>query len=88
MVRELAMWLLIGVAVSQAVDYFRQPVLPQNFASAALQTLDGKPVDLIAMSAAGVRLGYLVWRMPLHHAIRIGTCRRGRQRDVGCTALR
>ena len=28
--RELAVWLLIGAAVSLAVDYFRQPALPQN----------------------------------------------------------
>ncbi|WP_336666094.1 protein disulfide oxidoreductase [Enterobacter mori] len=60
LVRELAMWLLIGVAVSLAVDYFRQPDLPQNFASAALQTLDDRPVDLIAMSEERPLLVY-VW---------------------------
>lgn len=40
--RELAVWLLIGAAVSLAVDYFRQPALPQNFGATSLQTLDGK----------------------------------------------
>lgn len=60
LVRELAMWLLIGVAVSLAVDYFRQPALPQNFASTTLQTLDGQPVDLIAMSEERPLLVY-VW---------------------------
>ncbi|WP_413815241.1 protein disulfide oxidoreductase [Enterobacter pasteurii] len=54
------MWLLIGVAVSLAVDYFRQPALPQNFASTTLQTLDGQPVDLIAMSEERPLLVY-VW---------------------------
>ncbi|MCC4944267.1 protein disulfide oxidoreductase, partial [Klebsiella pneumoniae] len=36
--RELAVWLLIGAAVSLAVDYFRQPALPQNFSATSLQT--------------------------------------------------
>ncbi|MBE3468576.1 protein disulfide oxidoreductase [Enterobacter cloacae complex sp. P15RS] len=60
LLRELAVWLLIGVAVSLAVDYFRQPALPQNFASTTLQTLDGGTVDLIAMSEERPLLVY-VW---------------------------
>ncbi len=36
------MWLLIGAAVSLAVDYFRQPALPQNFSATSLQSLDGR----------------------------------------------
>lgn len=60
LVRELGLWLSIGVAVSLAVDYFRQPALPQNFASSTLQTLDGQPVDLVAMSAERPLLVY-VW---------------------------
>ncbi|WP_395677642.1 protein disulfide oxidoreductase [Enterobacter sp.] len=38
LLRELALWLTIGVVVSIAVDYFRQPALPQNFSATALQT--------------------------------------------------
>ncbi|MDU2478548.1 MAG: redoxin domain-containing protein [Klebsiella sp.] len=34
--RELAVWLLIGAAVSLAVDYFRQPALPQNVSATSL----------------------------------------------------
>lgn len=60
LLRELAVWLLIGVAVSLAVDYFRQPALPQNFASTTLHTLDGETVDLIAMSEERPLLVY-VW---------------------------
>ena len=60
LVRELALWLLIGVAVSVAVDYFRQPALPQNFSATTLHTLDGEPVDLAAMSAERPLLVY-VW---------------------------
>ena len=60
LLRELILWLLIGVAVSLAVDYFRQPALPQNFASTTLHTLDGQPVDLIAMSEERPLLVY-VW---------------------------
>ncbi|WP_368542950.1 protein disulfide oxidoreductase [Enterobacter soli] len=60
LLRELAVWLLIGAAVSLAVDYFRQPALPQNFASSTLHTLDGQPVDLIAMSEERPLLVY-VW---------------------------
>ena len=60
LLRELAVWLLIGVAVSLAVDYFRQPALPQNFSATALHTLDGQPVDLIAMSKERPLLVY-VW---------------------------
>lgn len=60
LLRELILWLLIGVAVSLAVDYFRQPALPQNFASTTLHTLDGQSVDLIAMSEERPLLVY-VW---------------------------
>ena len=60
LLRELGVWLLIGVAVSLAVDYFRQPALPQNFSATALHTLDGQPVDLIAMSKERPLLVY-VW---------------------------
>jgi thiol-disulfide isomerase/thioredoxin len=58
--RELAMWLLIGAAVSLAVDYFRQPALPQNFSATPLQTLDGMTLDLNAMSQQKPLLLY-VW---------------------------
>ena len=60
LVRELALWLLIGVAVSVAVDYFRQPALPQNFSATTLHTLDGEPVNLAAMSEERPLLVY-VW---------------------------
>lgn len=60
LLRELGVWLLIGVAVSLAVDSFRQPALPQNFSATALHTLDGQPVDLIAMSKERPLLVY-VW---------------------------
>ncbi|WP_445663413.1 protein disulfide oxidoreductase [Enterobacter soli] len=60
LLRELVLWLSIGVAVSIAVDYFRQPALPQNFSATALQTLDGEPVDLAAMSRDRPLLVY-VW---------------------------
>lgn len=58
--RELAVWLLIGAAVSLAVDYFRQPALPQNFSATSLQTLDGRTLDLNAMSQQKPLLLY-VW---------------------------
>jgi hypothetical protein len=48
--RELAMWLLIGAAVSLAVDYFRQPALPQNFTPHRCRRSTGNVVDLHAMS--------------------------------------
>ena len=60
LLRELVLWLSIGIAVSIAVDYFRQPALSQNFSATALQTLDGEPVDLIAMSKERPLLVY-VW---------------------------
>ncbi len=62
------MWLLIGAAVSPAVDYFRQPALPQNFSATSLQTLDGRTLDLNAMSQQKPLLLY-VW------ATRCGVCR-------------
>ncbi|HBQ7531055.1 TPA: protein disulfide oxidoreductase, partial [Klebsiella pneumoniae] len=58
--RELAVWLLIGAAVSLAVDYFRQPALPQNFSATSLQTLDARTLDLNAMSQQKPLLLY-VW---------------------------
>ena len=58
--RELAVWLLIGAAVSLAVDYFRQPALPQNVSATSLQTLDGRTLDLNAMSQQKPLLLY-VW---------------------------
>lgn len=57
---ELTVWLLIGVAVSLAVDYYRQPALPQNFSATRLHTLDGETVDLAAMSEGRPLLVY-VW---------------------------
>ena len=51
--REGIVLLLIGVAISLAVDYVRKPALPQNFTSTPLQTLDGRTVDLAAMSHVG-----------------------------------
>jgi len=60
LLRELAVWLLIGVAVSLAVDYYRQPALPQNFSATRLHTLDGETVDLAAMSEERPLLVY-VW---------------------------
>lgn len=71
--RQILTWLLIVAAVSLAVDYLRKPALPQNFSSTPLQTLDGRTVDLAAMSherpLAAVRLGDLVQRMPLYHPV-------------------
>ena len=58
--RELAVWLLIGAAVSPAVDYFRQPALPQNVSATSLQTLDGRTLDLNAISQQKPLLLY-VW---------------------------
>ena len=58
--RELAVWLLIGAAVSLAVDYFRQPALPQNVSATSLQTLDGRTLDLHAISQQKPLLLY-VW---------------------------
>ena len=58
--RELAVWLLIGAAVSLAVDYFRQPALPQNVSATSLHALDGRTVDLNAMSQQKPLLLY-VW---------------------------
>lgn len=58
--RELAVWLLIGAAVSLAVDYFRQPALPQNVSATSLQTLDGRTLDLNAISQQKPLLLY-VW---------------------------
>ncbi|PLO78229.1 protein disulfide oxidoreductase, partial [Klebsiella quasipneumoniae] len=58
--RELAVWLLIGAAVGLAVDYFRQPALPQNVSATSLHTLDGRAVDLNAMSQQKPLLLY-VW---------------------------
>ncbi|EPY1555050.1 protein disulfide oxidoreductase [Klebsiella quasipneumoniae] len=57
---ELAVWLLIGAAVGLAVDYFRQPALPQNVSATSLHTLDGRAVDLNAMSQQKPLLLY-VW---------------------------
>ena len=54
------MWLLIGAAVSPAVDYFRQPALPQNVSATSLQTLDGRTLDLNAISQQKPLLLY-VW---------------------------
>lgn len=60
LLRELTVWLLIGVAVSLAVDYYRQPALPQNFSATRLHNLDGETVDLAAMSEERPLLVY-VW---------------------------
>jgi thiol-disulfide isomerase/thioredoxin len=84
------LWLSIGVAVSIAVDYFRQPALPQNFSATALQTLDGEPVDLAAMSRDRPLLVYVwaTWCGVCRYTTRGGdACRRGRQRNVRCAAL-
>ncbi|WP_265671595.1 protein disulfide oxidoreductase [Klebsiella grimontii] len=58
--RQILIWLLIVAAVSLAVDYLRKPALPQNFSSTPLQTLDGRTVDLAAMSHERPLLLY-VW---------------------------
>lgn len=58
--RQILIWLLIVAAVSLAVDYLRRPALPQNFSSMPLQTLDGRTVDLAAMSHERPLLLY-VW---------------------------
>lgn len=60
LLRELTVWLLIGVAVSLAVDDYRQPALPQNFSATRLHNLDGETVDLAAMSEERPLLVY-VW---------------------------
>ena len=80
--RELAVWLLIGAAVSPAVDYFRQPALPQNVSATSLQTLDGRTLDLNAISQQKPLLLY-VWAtvrsLSLYHAVGGIACRRRRQ---------
>lgn len=48
LLRELGVWLLIGVAVSLAVDYFRQPALPQNFSATALHILDATSPSILS----------------------------------------
>ncbi|MEM0654249.1 protein disulfide oxidoreductase [Klebsiella huaxiensis] len=58
--REGIVLLLIGVGISLAVDYIRKPALPQNFTSTPLQTLDGRTIDLAAMSHERPLLLY-VW---------------------------
>ena len=58
--RQILIWLLIVAAVSLAVDYLRRPALPQNFSSTPLQTLDGRTVDLAALSHERPLLLY-VW---------------------------
>lgn len=58
--RQLLTWILIVAAVSLTVDYLRRPALPQNFSSMPLQTLDGRTVDLAAMSQERPLLLY-VW---------------------------
>lgn len=89
--RQILIWLLIVAAVSLAVDYLRRPALPQNFSSMPLQTLDGRTVDLAAMSHERPLLLY-VW------ATWCGVCRyttvggrfsqRWRQCDDGSATLR
>lgn len=86
--RELAVWLLIGAAVSLAVDYFRQPALPQNVSATSLQTLDGRTLDLPAKAAAAVRLGDLVRSLSLYHAVGGIACRGQRQCADGSPAFR
>ncbi|EMH4163806.1 protein disulfide oxidoreductase [Pluralibacter gergoviae] len=58
--RELVIFLLLAGAVSLAVDYLRRPALPQDFSSEPLETIDGQPVDLAAMSQDRPLLIY-VW---------------------------
>lgn len=58
--RELLILLLLAAALIGGIDYLRQPALPQNFASTPLLTLDGKVVDLNAMSQQRPLLLY-VW---------------------------
>lgn len=58
--RELVILLLLAAALIAGMDYLRQPALPQNFTSTPLQTLDGKTVDLAAMSQPRPLLLY-VW---------------------------
>lgn len=58
--REGAVLLLIAVAAMLVMDQFRKPTLPAAFLSTPLQTLDGQPVDLAAMSRDRPLLVY-VW---------------------------
>lgn len=58
--REGAVLLLIAAAAMLVMDQFRKPTLPATFVSTPLQTLDGRPVDLAAMSQARPLLVY-VW---------------------------
>ncbi|MDX6040737.1 protein disulfide oxidoreductase [Scandinavium lactucae] len=51
---------LIAAAAMLVMDQFRKPTLPAAFASAPMQTLDGKTVDLAAMSRERPLLVY-VW---------------------------
>ncbi len=90
--RELAVWLLIGAAVSLAVDYFRQPALPQNVSATSLQTLDGRTLDLHAMSQQKPLLLYVwaTWCGVCRYTTPVGgiACRGQRQCADGSPAFR
>ncbi|AJF74838.1 alkyl hydroperoxide reductase [Raoultella ornithinolytica] len=58
--RELMILLLLAAATIGGMDYLRRPALPQSFTSTPLQTLDGRTVDLRAMSEERPLLLY-VW---------------------------
>ncbi|CDL22792.1 Membrane protein, suppressor for copper-sensitivity ScsD [Klebsiella pneumoniae IS53] len=90
--RELAVWLLIGAAVSLAVDYFRQPALPQkrqrHIAADTRRQDAGSERHKPAKAAAAVRLGDLVRSLSLYHAVGGIACRRRRQCADGSPAFR
>lgn len=58
--RELMILLLLAAATIGGMDYLRRPALPQSFTSTPLQTVDGRTVDLRAMSEERPLLLY-VW---------------------------
>lgn len=57
--REVVVMLLIVAAITLIVDALRQPELPADLFSTPLYTVEGKPVDLQAMSEQRPLLVYL-----------------------------
>ena len=58
--RELVILGVLAIAISLAVDYARRPAVADDFISQPLHTLDGRAVDLAAMSQQRPLLIY-VW---------------------------
>lgn len=58
--RELVVLLLIAMAAVWGMDQLRKPELPDGFSATPVQTLDGTPVSIAALSAERPLLIY-VW---------------------------